>query len=242
MTATYTLAGCRLVDPATGRDEVANVVVEGEVVTAVGRDSAGLRIETDGLGCAPGLVDLHVHLREPGGEDAETIASGTAAAAAGGYTAVCPMANTDPVCDHAGVVEQVLRLATRAAHGLLGFGARGGELLVRLLLRGADDVVTVVEHVLGVVELGRDGVADVVEKLEYVTAGHHATRRHRHPPCLLEDRDELVERLEDPIHLPTSSHRLALWLPTCSLAAHLLSGCPLALWLQSVPARPAVTG
>jgi len=134
VTATYTLAGCRLVDPATGRDEVANVVVEGEVVTAVGRDSAGLRIETDGLVCAPGLVDLHVHLREPGGEDAETIASGTAAAAAGGYTAVCPMANTDPVCDHAGVVEQVLRLAREAGHcdvhpvGAITRGLAGEEL------------------------------------------------------------------------------------------------------------------
>ncbi|MBA2577311.1 MAG: dihydroorotase, partial [Euzebyaceae bacterium] len=128
------MAGCRLVDPATGRDEVANVVVEGEVVTAVGRDSAGLRIETDGLVCAPGLVDLHVHLREPGGEDAETIASGTAAAAAGGYTAVCPMANTDPVCDHAGVVEQVLRLAREAGHcdvhpvGAITRGLAGEEL------------------------------------------------------------------------------------------------------------------
>jgi dihydroorotase len=71
-------------------------------------------VDAGGLVCAPGLVDLHTHLREPGREDAETIATGTAAAAAGGYTAVSPMANTDPVCDHAGVVEQVLRLARDA--------------------------------------------------------------------------------------------------------------------------------
>ena len=132
--ALYTLAGCRVVDPGSGRDQVANVVIDGERIVAVGKDSSGLRIETGGLVCAPGLVDLHVHLREPGREDAETVASGTAAAAAGGYTAVCPMANTDPVCDHAGVVEQVLRLAREAGHcdvfpvGAITRGLEGQEL------------------------------------------------------------------------------------------------------------------
>src|SRR5205814_777003 len=62
----------------------------------------------------PGLVDLHTHLREPGREDAETVESGSRAAAAGGYTAVCAMANTDPVADTAGVVEQVWRLGREA--------------------------------------------------------------------------------------------------------------------------------
>jgi dihydroorotase len=113
---TYTLIGCRLVDPASGTDSVTNVTVEGDRIAAIGGSVEGERVDADGLVCAPGLVDLHTHLREPGGEDAETIATGTAAAAAGGYTAVCPMANTDPVCDHAGVVEQVLRLARDADH------------------------------------------------------------------------------------------------------------------------------
>jgi dihydroorotase len=112
----YTLTNCRVIDPASGLDGHANITVEGEHVADVGEGSAGLRIETDGLVVAPGFVDLHCHLREPGREDAETIASGTAAAAAGGYTAVCAMANTDPVCDHAGVVEQVRRLAKDAGH------------------------------------------------------------------------------------------------------------------------------
>ncbi|MFO8076592.1 MAG: dihydroorotase [Egibacteraceae bacterium] len=112
----FTFTGARVVDPASGRDEVANIVVEGERIAAVGEDSRGLRIDADGLVAAPGLVDIHVHLREPGGEDAETVASGTRAAALGGFTAVCPMANTQPVCDHAGVVEQVLRLARDAGH------------------------------------------------------------------------------------------------------------------------------
>jgi len=111
----FTFTGVRMVDPASGRDEIANVVIEGDKIDSVGSWSRGLRIDATGLVLAPGLVDLHVHLREPGGEDAETVESGTTAAAVGGYTAVCPMANTQPVADHAGVVEQVLRLAREAA-------------------------------------------------------------------------------------------------------------------------------
>jgi dihydroorotase len=73
-------------------------------------------IDADGLIALPGLVDLHAHLREPGREDAETIESGTAAAALGGFTAVHAMANTEPVADTAGVVEQVWRLGAEAGH------------------------------------------------------------------------------------------------------------------------------
>jgi dihydroorotase len=71
-------------------------------------------IDADGLIALPGLVDLHTHLREPGREDAETVESGSRAAALGGYTAVCAMANTSPVADTAGVVEQVWRLGRDA--------------------------------------------------------------------------------------------------------------------------------
>lgn len=130
----YTFTGARVVDPAGGRDETANVVIEGDRVMSIGRTSRGLRIDADGLVLAPGLVDLHVHLREPGGEDAETVATGTTAAAAGGYTAVCPMANTQPVADHAGVIEQVLRLARETGMcdvfpvGAITRGLAGDEL------------------------------------------------------------------------------------------------------------------
>src|SRR5262249_48189226 len=71
-------------------------------------------VDAAGLIALPGLVDLHTHLREPGREDAETVDSGARAAALGGYTAVCAMANTSPVADTAGVVEQVYRLGREA--------------------------------------------------------------------------------------------------------------------------------
>lgn len=90
-----------------------DVLIDGETIEAVG---AGLSaegadvIEAEGKILLPGLVDLHTHLREPGREDSETVLTGTRAAASGGYTAVFAMANTFPVADTAGVVEQVYRL------------------------------------------------------------------------------------------------------------------------------------
>ena len=91
-------------------------------------------VDAYGLVLLPGLVDLHTHLREPGREDAETVESGTAAAAVGGFTAVHAMANTDPVADTAGVVEQVWHLGRRAGHcdvhpvGAVTVGLAGTEL------------------------------------------------------------------------------------------------------------------
>ncbi|MDP9407304.1 MAG: amidohydrolase family protein, partial [Actinomycetota bacterium] len=89
------------------------------VIAAVGPSLAAPgahTVDADGLVALPGLVDLHTHLREPGREDAETVATGTAAAALGGFTAVHAMANTEPVADTAGVVEQVWRLGQQAGH------------------------------------------------------------------------------------------------------------------------------
>src|SRR5687767_5132889 len=94
-----------------------DVLIQGIAVAAVGTglDPGGAEIvDADGLVLLPGLVDLHTHLREPGREDAETVESGSRAAALGGYTAVCAMANTSPVADTAGVVEQVWRLGREA--------------------------------------------------------------------------------------------------------------------------------
>lgn len=108
--------GARLIDPAAARDETIDVRVEAGVIAEVGRVTSKHAevIDAEGLVLAPGFVDLHTHLREPGREDAETVATGSRAAARGGYTAVCPMANTDPVADSAGIVEQVVALGRAA--------------------------------------------------------------------------------------------------------------------------------
>jgi dihydroorotase len=109
--------GARLVDPAAGHDHTTDVLVEDSLVAQVGSKLDAGRAEVldcDGLVVAPGLVDLHAHLREPGREDAETVESGSRAAALGGYTAVCAMPNTDPVADHLAVVLEVIARGDKA--------------------------------------------------------------------------------------------------------------------------------
>jgi dihydroorotase len=108
----YLIKGARVVG-----QEPADILIRDGVVAEVGRVTAqGAEVvDADGLVALPGLVDLHTHLREPGREDAETVETGSRAAALGGYTAVCAMANTSPVADTAGVVEQVWRLGREAA-------------------------------------------------------------------------------------------------------------------------------
>jgi dihydroorotase len=131
------LRGGRLVDPASGHDGVTDLLLDGAVVAEVGPGlaAAGARqVDCGGLLVCPGFVDLHVHLREPGREDAETIETGSRAAALGGYTAVCPMPNTDPVADNAGVVEMVaargreVGLVDVFPVGAVTIGRRGEEL------------------------------------------------------------------------------------------------------------------
>jgi dihydroorotase len=131
------LRGGRLVDPASGHDGVADVLLDGAVVAEVGPglETAGAKqVDCGGLVVCPGFVDLHVHLREPGREDAETIETGSRGAALGGYTAVCPMPNTDPVADNAGVVEMVaargreIGLVDVFPVGAVTVGRRGAEL------------------------------------------------------------------------------------------------------------------
>jgi dihydroorotase len=87
-------------------------VVDGRVAADAGTGATVL--DCDGLVLAPGLVDLHTHLRQPGREDKETVETGCRAAAMGGFTAVSPMANTDPVADHAGVIHEVRDLGRAA--------------------------------------------------------------------------------------------------------------------------------
>jgi len=131
-TTRWLIKGAR---PAGG--EPADILIRGGIIaeTAARLSARGARVlDAGGLVALPGLVDLHSHLREPGREDAETIETGTRAAALGGYTAVHAMANTDPVADTAGVVEQVWRLGRQAGYcdvqpiGAVTVGLAGSQL------------------------------------------------------------------------------------------------------------------
>jgi len=127
----------RVIDPASGRDGIADVWIEDGVIKGVGTDlAAGTAEEIDatGLIVAPGFIDMHVHLREPGFEHAETIESGSYAAAAGGFTSICPMPNTSPVNDSAMVTNYIMEKARRHAIvnvwpiGAITKGSAGEEL------------------------------------------------------------------------------------------------------------------
>ena len=153
------IAGGRVIDPAGGVDEVVDLLIEdgriiriqkngpgsGFQVPSKGKAERGKRrvepglqvdrvMDAAGLVVCPGLIDMHVHLRQPGREDKETIATGTLAAARGGFTAVCCMPNTDPVNDTRSVTEFILDTAKRegAVHvypvGAISKGLRGEEL------------------------------------------------------------------------------------------------------------------
>jgi dihydroorotase len=113
----YLLTKGRIIDPVSGRDEVADVLVRDGLIGAIGGDLDAGNAEVLKVGGAivsPGLVDLHTHVREPGREDEETIATAARAAACGGYTAICAMPNTDPVADSAAIVEKVWALGREA--------------------------------------------------------------------------------------------------------------------------------
>jgi dihydroorotase len=113
------LKGGHVVDPVNGRNGVFDVLMEGDRIVKVGRDlpvesRMAVVVVPSGLVVCPGLIDMHVHLREPGQEHKETVATGTAAAVTGGFTAVACMPNTDPVNDNAGVTEYILKKAADA--------------------------------------------------------------------------------------------------------------------------------
>lgn len=131
------LKGGRVVDPKNRRDEIADVLIEKDHIAEVkpGTKAGEAQVvDCSGMIVCPGFIDMHVHLREPGFEESETIATGTAAAAAGGFTAVCCMPNTSPVIDDASVVEFVLETAERDASvrvypvGAVSKGLEGKEL------------------------------------------------------------------------------------------------------------------
>jgi dihydroorotase len=132
------LRGGRVVDPANGRDGVFDVLIDGGRVADVGRnlqaDGAEVVDVPAGLIVCPGFIDMHVHLREPGQEHKETVATGVASAVAGGFTAVACMPNTKPVNDNAGVTQLILQKAREAGLarvypiGAVSRGQKGEEL------------------------------------------------------------------------------------------------------------------
>ncbi len=186
-TTDYLIKGARVLG-----GEPADLLVRGGDVAETGAGlSAGPGtevIDADGLIALPGLVDLHTHLREPGREDAETVETGTAAAALGGFTAVHAMANTSPVADTAGVVEQVWRLGRQAGHcdvrpvGAVTTGLSGRELA---------EVGAVADSAARVRVFSDDGVcvSDALlmrRALEYVKAFDGVIAQHAQEPRLTE--------------------------------------------------------
>ncbi|GAA2122126.1 dihydroorotase [Streptomyces synnematoformans] len=174
--------------------EVRDVLVDGETIAAVGEPGAALPadgaevVEAAGHVLLPGLVDLHTHLREPGREDSETVLTGTRAAARGGFTAVHAMANTFPVADTAGVVEQVWRLGRESGYcdvqpvGAVTVGLEGKQLA---------ELGAMHESAAGVVVFSDDGkcVDDAVimrRALEYVKAFDGVVAQHAQEPRLTE--------------------------------------------------------
>src|SRR5919197_2435262 len=108
----------RVIDPASGRDEIADVLIEDGSIRGVrsNLESPGAEeLDASGLVVAPGFIDMHVHLREPGIEHAETIETGARAAAAGGFTSICCMPNTVPVNDSATVTSYIVQRAREVA-------------------------------------------------------------------------------------------------------------------------------
>ncbi|MCL2802964.1 MAG: dihydroorotase [Micrococcales bacterium] len=169
------------------------VLLADGVIAALGEDASpgkGIKsINADGLVLLPGLVDLHTHLRQPGGEDAETVLTGTQAAAAGGFTAVHAMANTHPVADTAGVVEQVKRLGEEAGYvdvhpvGAVSVGLQGERLA---------ELAAMARSAARVRVFSDDGhcVADPVlmrRALEYVKAIDGVIAQHAQEPRLTEN-------------------------------------------------------
>ncbi len=191
----WTLRGVRVLGGAPTDLHIA----DGVIVDSA--PSGAQSFDGDGLIALPGLVDLHTHLREPGREDAETVETGTRAAALGGYTAVHAMANTDPVADVAGVVEQVWRLGRDAGHcdvqpiGAVTVGLRGEQLA---------ELGAMADSVARVRVFSDDGhcVSDPVvmrRSLEYVKAFDGVIAQHAQEPRLTENaqmnESELSSRL-----------------------------------------------
>ena len=138
MTANVLIKGGRIIDPSQSVDEISDLLVTNgvitEIKTSLDRPRNSEVFDAEGKIVCPGFIDLHCHLREPGEEYKETIETGTAAAAAGGFTTVCAMPNTVPAMDNQSVVEYVLKKAKETAQirvlpiGCVTVGRKGKQL------------------------------------------------------------------------------------------------------------------
>jgi dihydroorotase len=183
---TIVIKNGRVIDPARKFDDRVDVLVSGGKIAAVGKfeTRASHTIDAEGLLVCPGLIDIHVHLREPGNEDAETIASGSAAAVAGGFTSVCCMPNTHPPLDTEASINFVYRQAAEAGLcnvfpiGAITKGRKGEELAeMGVMLRA------------GAVAFSDDGCAvassQVMQKaMQYVTMFDRVLIEHCEDPQL----------------------------------------------------------
>ncbi|MFL6100783.1 MAG: dihydroorotase [Actinomycetales bacterium] len=187
MSTAYVVRGARVLG-----GEPTDLVLEDGVIVEVGaglKRSGATVLDADGLVALPGLIDLHTHLREPGREDAETVWSGTRAAALGGFTAVHAMANTDPVADTAGVVEQVWRLGREA--GWVDV-APVGAVTIKIAGEQLAELGAMADSAARVRVFSDDGhcVSDAVlmrRALEYVKAFDGVIAQHPQEPRLTED-------------------------------------------------------
>ncbi len=222
MTQDWLITGAR---PLGG--EPADLLVRDQAIAEIGPGLASpgaQRLDADGLILLPGLVDLHSHLREPGREDAETVASGTAAAALGGFTAVHAMANTDPVADTAGVVEQIWRLGRQAGRcdvqpvGAVTAGLAGSRLA---------ELGAMADSAARVRVFSDDGrcVHDAVlmrRALEYVRAFGGVIAQHAQEPRLTEGAQVNEGEISGRLGLPgwPAVAEEAVIARDCLLAAH----------------------
>ncbi|MEY3531220.1 MAG: hypothetical protein RLY68_222, partial [Actinomycetota bacterium] len=175
-------------------EKVLDILIENDKIIKIGapntiKDVEAEIVDLTGLIVLPGLVDLHTHLREPGREDAETISTGSAAAAKGGYTAVHAMANTLPVADTAGVVEQVWNLGKSV--GLVDVYPVGA-VTIGLLGENLAELSAMADSKARVRIFSDDGncVSDPVlmrRALEYVKAFNGVIAQHAQEPRLTQN-------------------------------------------------------
>jgi len=183
------IKGARVIDPFRGVDEKLDVLVSRGRISKLGRRIAAEGrevIEAAGMVLSPGFLDLHVHLREPGREDAESLESGLSAALRGGFTAVCCMPNTQPPLDNAPLVEALhhkargLRLADLFPVGCISRGRQGRELAEMALMHFSDAAVRAFSD-------DGDGVTDsglMRRAMEYATAFGGVIVSHPEDPYL----------------------------------------------------------